>query len=68
MTLQFLDFEAKGLKSRKGWGKKFKVGEMCEVLILVEGKAEVRMEVLCRRGRSAWVFVDVFEKRGRILC
>ena len=50
VTLQFLDFEAKGLGSQKGCLKKIKVREMCEVLSLGEGKAEVRMEVLCRPG------------------
>jgi hypothetical protein len=55
ITLKFLDFEPKVVKAQKHWGTKYKVKELCEALVLVDGTAEVHMEIIARIQRMCTV-------------
>jgi hypothetical protein len=48
VTLKFLDFEPKVVKAQQQWHTKYKVKELCETLVLVDGRAEVQLEVVAR--------------------
>ena len=71
IALKFLDYEPKTLKAQKHWGARFKVKELCEALVLVDGAAEVQMEIVARVQRRCTVMESVelykqFEKEWRV--
>lgn len=71
VTLKFLDFEPKVVKAQQQWHTKFKVKELCETLVLVDGRAEVPLEVVARIQRTVHVSESIeiakqFEKEWHV--